>query len=134
MTDEQKYLFDLQGFIVLKGVIPQIIIDSCNEGLRSIRKHATRGLSTAAVSGNAANRAGTLYLQYFGSGRHLQRTHRHSGGPGCRSRRNGWSLSTQSHLYDLPMGWRLYWTAHARHTNYPKMPVPLSKWGDGPPH
>ena len=30
MTDEQKYLFDLQGFIVLKSVIPQSVIDACN--------------------------------------------------------------------------------------------------------
>ncbi len=30
MTGEQKYLFDLQGFIVLKDVIPQEVIESCN--------------------------------------------------------------------------------------------------------
>ena len=33
MTDEQKYLFDLQGFIVLKGVVPQTVIASCNDVL-----------------------------------------------------------------------------------------------------
>ncbi len=30
MTDEQKYLFDLQGFIVLKDVVPQEIVAACN--------------------------------------------------------------------------------------------------------
>lgn len=30
MTGEQKYLFDLQGFIVLKDVVPQEVIESCN--------------------------------------------------------------------------------------------------------
>ena len=30
MTDEQKYLFDLQGFIVLKSVIPQEVVNACN--------------------------------------------------------------------------------------------------------
>ena len=30
MTDEQKYLFDLQGFIALKDIIPQTVVDACN--------------------------------------------------------------------------------------------------------
>ena len=30
MTDEQKYMFDLQGFIVLKNVVPQEVIAKCN--------------------------------------------------------------------------------------------------------
>ena len=30
MTGEQKYLFDLQGYIVLKDVIPEHVIAACN--------------------------------------------------------------------------------------------------------
>ena len=33
MTEEQKYLFDLQGYIVLKDVIPQSVIEACNKAL-----------------------------------------------------------------------------------------------------
>ncbi len=33
MTEEQKYLFDLQGFIVLKEVVPPEVIAACNTAL-----------------------------------------------------------------------------------------------------
>ena len=33
MTDEQKYMFDLQGYIVLKDVVPKDVIAKCNEAL-----------------------------------------------------------------------------------------------------
>ena len=33
MTDEQKYLFDLQGYIVLKRIIPPAVVDACNRVL-----------------------------------------------------------------------------------------------------
>ena len=33
MNQEQKYLFDLQGYIVLKNVTPKPVIDNCNEVL-----------------------------------------------------------------------------------------------------
>ena len=33
MIDEQKYLFDLQGFIVLKDVVPQAVVNACNSVL-----------------------------------------------------------------------------------------------------
>ena len=33
MTEQQKYLFDLQGFIVLKNVVPLDIVEACNRVL-----------------------------------------------------------------------------------------------------
>jgi ectoine hydroxylase-related dioxygenase (phytanoyl-CoA dioxygenase family) len=33
MTDEQKYMFDLQGYIVLKDVVPREVIAQCNVAL-----------------------------------------------------------------------------------------------------
>jgi len=33
MTEEQKYLFDLQGYIVLKDVVPSSVIAGCNQSL-----------------------------------------------------------------------------------------------------
>ena len=33
MTDEQKYLFDLQGYIVLKNVVPPSVVEACNAAL-----------------------------------------------------------------------------------------------------
>ncbi|MEM7342604.1 MAG: phytanoyl-CoA dioxygenase family protein [Chloroflexota bacterium] len=33
MNDEQKYLFDLQGYVVLKDVVPETVITACNAAL-----------------------------------------------------------------------------------------------------
>ena len=33
MTEQQKYLFDLQGYIVLKDVVPLNIVEACNRAL-----------------------------------------------------------------------------------------------------
>ena len=33
MTEEQIYLFDLQGYVVLKGVVPKHVITACNNAL-----------------------------------------------------------------------------------------------------
>jgi hypothetical protein len=33
MTDEQRYMFDLQGYIVLKNVVPEPVIQACNKTL-----------------------------------------------------------------------------------------------------
>ena len=33
MNDEQRYLFDLQGFLVLKNIIPATVIEACNAAL-----------------------------------------------------------------------------------------------------
>ena len=30
MTEEQKYLFDLQGYLVLENVVPREVVDACN--------------------------------------------------------------------------------------------------------
>jgi hypothetical protein len=36
MDDTQRYLFDLQGYLVLKGVVPQPLIEACNKVLDRI--------------------------------------------------------------------------------------------------
>ena len=33
MTEEQTYLFDLQGYVVLKGVVPKHVVAACNNAL-----------------------------------------------------------------------------------------------------
>lgn len=33
MTDEQKYLFDLNGYIVLEKIVPREVVDACNGAL-----------------------------------------------------------------------------------------------------
>ena len=33
MTEEQKYLFDLQGYIVLEDVVPKSVVEACNKAL-----------------------------------------------------------------------------------------------------
>ena len=38
MTDEQKYIFDLQGFIILKQVVPDAVVAACNEALDLFEK------------------------------------------------------------------------------------------------
>lgn len=36
MTEEQRYLFDLQGYLVLRDVVPESVIEACNEVLDTI--------------------------------------------------------------------------------------------------
>ena len=36
MTEEQKYLFDLQGYIVLEDVVPQSVVEACNKALNPL--------------------------------------------------------------------------------------------------
>lgn len=36
MDEKQRYLFDLQGYLVLKGVVPKAVIDACNTVLDRI--------------------------------------------------------------------------------------------------
>ncbi len=38
MTDEQKYLFDLQGYLVLKGVVPRPVVEACSAALDRFEK------------------------------------------------------------------------------------------------
>ena len=33
MDAEQQYIFDLQGYIVLKGVVSEAVVKACNEAL-----------------------------------------------------------------------------------------------------
>src|SRR5688500_7734651 len=33
MDSEQKYLFDLQGYLVLKNVVPPAVVAACNEAM-----------------------------------------------------------------------------------------------------
>ena len=68
MTDEQKYLFDLQGFIVLKGVIPQTVVDACNAILDDYENMPPDDYPPPTVPRHAANGERTLHLQYFGGG------------------------------------------------------------------
>ena len=50
MTEEQKYLFDLQGYIVLEDVVPQSVVKACNKALDPLEDHVARRLSVAALS------------------------------------------------------------------------------------
>ena len=41
MNNEQKYLFDLQGYIVLKNVVPKKIIESIEKLTRDLLNGST---------------------------------------------------------------------------------------------
>ena len=45
MNDEQKYLFDLQGYIVLKNVVPENIIQSVEKLTRNLLTETSSSLS-----------------------------------------------------------------------------------------
>jgi len=38
MDDKQRYLFDSQGYLVLRGLVPKKVIDSCNAAMDDIEK------------------------------------------------------------------------------------------------
>ena len=48
MNNEQKYLFDLQGYIVLKNVVPKIIIESIEKLTRDLLNGSSSSLSEPA--------------------------------------------------------------------------------------
>ena len=131
MTDEQKYLFDLQGFIVLKGVVPQTVIDSCNEVLDRYEQMPSEEYPPPLCLGTQRTEQ-ELYISNILEADSTFNTlidipevlgviQGVTGGP-----------YRLNHTYTIyRWGGRLYGTAHARDPNYSKMSVPLPKWGDG---
>lgn len=53
MNDEQRYLFDLQGYLVLKGVVPKDVIETCNHQLDQIEQMPTASLPTPVLHGKS---------------------------------------------------------------------------------
>ena len=51
MNQEQKYLFDLQGYIVLKNIIPKRVIDNCNKVLDRFEDMAPEDFTPPLVLG-----------------------------------------------------------------------------------
>ena len=83
MTEEQKYLFDLQGYIVLEDVVPESVVKACNKALDPLEDNAARGLSTATLSRHAQDRKGTLHLEYPRSRSCFQSIDRPARSVGC---------------------------------------------------
>ncbi len=48
MNNEQKYLFDLQGYIIVKNVVPKIIIESIEKLTRDLLNGSSSALSEPA--------------------------------------------------------------------------------------
>ena len=64
MDAQQQYLFDLQGYIVLKSVVPAAVVAACNQG--PLRDHGRGRLSAAAAFGRPAHAAEPLYFKHLG--------------------------------------------------------------------
>ncbi len=61
MTDDEKYLFDLQGYVVLKNALAPTEVDLCNEAIDHCRDHIHRRPSEQSLSGNSQTlKVGTL--------------------------------------------------------------------------
>ena len=52
MNDEQKYLFDLQGYLVLNSVVPAPVIAACNEVLDRLEPMAPEDFPDPLVLGS----------------------------------------------------------------------------------
>ncbi len=61
MNDEQKYLFDLQGYILLKGVVPDAVVNSCNAALDRFESMDPADYPTPLCLG-AERTDGNLYI------------------------------------------------------------------------
>ena len=53
MTDDEKYLFDLQGYVVLKNALTPAEVDVCNEAIDHCRDHIRRRPREQSLSGNS---------------------------------------------------------------------------------
>lgn len=53
MTEEQKYLFDLQGYLVLKGVAPRSLVEACNAALDRFERTPPEDYPPPVVPGSA---------------------------------------------------------------------------------
>ncbi len=51
MTDEQKYLFDLQGYLVLENVVPTAMVDACKVALDRFEQMDPGGYPAPLVLG-----------------------------------------------------------------------------------
>jgi len=61
MNEEQRYLFDLQGYVVLKGVIPTDLIRACQETLDEIERLDPEDLPSGVSHGKERS-ASELYV------------------------------------------------------------------------
>jgi hypothetical protein len=61
MNQEQKYLFDLQGYVVLNGVLPGAYVDECNRILE-VLEEASPGQYPEGVVQSKARTNAELYL------------------------------------------------------------------------
>lgn len=52
MNDEQKYLFDLQGYLVLKDIVPSKILEACNKALERFESMAIEEFPAPLVLGD----------------------------------------------------------------------------------
>lgn len=61
MNDEQRYLFDLQGFVVLKGVVPAALVTACNRVLDTLSAAAPEAYPANVIESKPRTDGG-LYL------------------------------------------------------------------------
>ena len=122
MTEEQKYLFDLQGYIVLKNVVSSSVVEKCNKSLDHFEDIPPGDFPPPLCLGTPKTEK-ELYISNI-----LEAdTAFNFFIDGCCPNRYGWTLPPESHLHYLSVGGWVHRFTHARYTYYPKMPIPLPK-------
>ena len=125
MDQEQKYLFDLQGYIVLEQIVPPEMVAACNAALDRFEAMDPGGLPTAVGIGPGAHAGKPLHFEYHGGRRRIPAAYGTFRIAGCRGMRYRRTVSSKPHVHDLSMGRGLHGDAHARHAHPPQMPVSL---------
>ena len=65
MTEEQKYLFDLQGYIVLKDVVPLSVIAGCNQSLDRLEDMHPQDFPPPLCLGTRKTEKNSIFLIFW---------------------------------------------------------------------
>ena len=131
MTPEQKYLFDLQGFIVLEDVVPRSVLEACNQSLDEFEEMDPGDYPPPLCLGTEKTEeelyisnileASPVFSPLIDIPEVLDVVAEVTGGP--------WRLNHTYTIYRWGGGYT--GPAHARHADHPQVPVSLPQRADG---
>ena len=80
MDAQQQYLFDLQGYIVLKGVVPAAVVAACNQVLDRFETMDEADYPPPLCLGDQRTQPESLYFKHSRRGRTFPPVDRYSRG------------------------------------------------------
>lgn len=64
LRDEQRYLFDLQGYVILRQVVPQVLLASANSAMERLEALTDEQLPSASGAGVPAYAVEPVHLEH----------------------------------------------------------------------